>query len=150
MNFQDFISNPATVAAMAAGGTSLITYLVNKGKIKADTENIVASTYQKLVQDLDHQLEHIRERVNSLEERLKLSQLDLEHAIEEKKILLEEIKKIRKRNEELLRDNHSLLKRSDEMIVANGELLRENNRLQSKIILLEQQIAQLMVNVKNL
>lgn len=141
---EEFFSHPATIAIISAGGAAGLNYVVNRSRIKADTESIVASTYQKLLKDLNDQLDRLRERVEELEIKLKESQHNLEDAIKEKQTLLEEIRKIRKRNEDLLKENNALLKRSDEMMIHNSDLMRENNRLQSKIIELENQIKSIL------
>jgi chromosome segregation ATPase len=144
MSIQDLLSHPVSISIISAGGASLINYSMNRSKIKADTESIVASTYNKLLKDLDDQLDRLRVRVEELEEKLKTSQESLEDALKEKGDLLLEVKKIRRRNEDLLKENNILIKKNDQMLESNADLMRENNKLQTKIIELEIQIKALI------
>jgi|GEM_PF-3472224 len=145
-----FLSHPVTISVMSAGGAASLNYLINKGKIKADTENIVTNTYQRLLKDLTDQMDRLARKVEDLELRLTSSnallgkkQILLEQSILEKNNLLQELKTIRKRNEELMKDNKLIMERNEALLISNSVLTRESNSLQAKMIALEERIAKL-------
>ena len=82
--------------------TGVVMILVNRKKIKAETEDLVATTYQKLVQDLRKQIDLMAKDLEDLKGRERLYLENSNLMLKAKDELKNRVRKLEERERELL------------------------------------------------
>lgn len=130
------------LAIIGAGGlTALITHWFNKQKTKAEVEQIMATTYSKIISDLKAQIDNDKEfytrRITSLETDYQQLRQSLITAEDRNTKYLSMIEGFRASNEELSSENKKLLeetKRLSNLVIRLENKLRDyKNNAHEKI-----------------
>jgi hypothetical protein len=102
------VITPIASSVIAAG----LTYLLTRGKLRAETESIVTATYNRLVTDLRVEIDRLKEQVKELEDR---EQHDHRQFEEERKTLHRKIASLEEANQELIMQNMKLRKELEDL-----------------------------------